>query len=55
MPTEAAGTLAPGEVYGLVAWMVAENGIIVRDALMNGETLPAVEMPARDVVIPQER
>ena len=55
MPTDAPGTLAPDEVYGLVAWILAENGIVARDAVMNAETLPAVEMPARDVFVPQER
>ena len=55
MPTDAPGTLAPDEVYGLVAWILAENGIVGRDAVMNAETLPAVEMPARDVFVPQER
>ena len=55
MPTDAPGTLAPDEVYGLVAWILAENGIIGPDAVMNAETLPAVEMPARDVFVPQER
>ncbi len=37
MPTEAPGTCAPGEVYGLVAWILAENGIGARDAAMNAE------------------
>ena len=55
MPSDAPGTLAPDEVYGLVAWILAENGIIAPDAVMNPETLPAVEMPARDIFVPQER
>ena len=55
MPSSAPGTLAPDEVYGLVAWILAENGIVARDAVMNATTLPAVEMPARDIFVPQER
>ena len=55
MPSDAPGTLAPDEVYGLVAWILAENGIVAADAVMNAETLPAVEMPARDIFVPQER
>ena len=55
MPSDAPGTLAPDEVYGLVAWILVENGIIAPDAVMNAETLPAVEMPARDIFVPQER
>ncbi len=55
MPSDSPGTLAPDEVYGLVAWILAENGIIARDAVMNAATLPAVEMPARDIFVPQPR
>ena len=55
MPTDAPGTLSPDEVYGLVAWILAENGLVGRDAVMNAETLPAVEMPARGIFVPQER
>ena len=55
MPSDAPGTLQPDEVYGLVAWILAENGIIARDAVMDAATLPAVEMPARDIFVPQER
>ena len=55
MPTNAPGTLEPDQVYGLVAWVLAENGIIAADAVMNATTLPAVEMPARDIFVPQER
>ena len=55
MPSDSPGTLAPDEVYGLVAWILAENGLIDRDAVMNATALPAVEMPARDIFVPQER
>ena len=55
MPTNAPGTLEPDQVYGLVAWILAENSIIAADAVMNATTLPAVEMPARDIFVPQER
>ena len=55
MPSNAPGTLAPDEVYGLVAWILAENGIITCDAVMNAATLPAVEMPARNIFVPQAR
>ncbi len=55
MPSNEPGTLAPDEVYGLVAWILAESGITARDAVMNAATLPAVEMPARDIFVPQER
>ena len=46
MPITAPGTLTPDETYAVVAWMLAENEIIPRDADMNAKTLPAVKMPA---------
>ncbi len=55
MPSNAPGTLEADQVYGLVAWILAENGLIGADEAMNATTLPAVEMPARDVFVPQER
>ncbi len=55
MPSNAPGTLEADQVYGLVAWILAENGLIGTDEAMNATTLPAVEMPARDIFVPQER
>ena len=55
MPSNAPGTLEPDQVYGLVAWILARNGIIADGDVMNAATLPAVEMPARGVFVPQER
>ena len=55
MPSDAPGTLEADQVYGLVAWILAENGLIGADDVMNATTLPAVEMPARDIFVPQER
>ncbi len=55
MPSNAPGTLANDEVYALSAWLLAENGIIETDAVMNASTLAQVQMPARDVFVPQER
>ena len=55
MPSNAPGTLEADQVYGLVAWILAENGLIGADEVMNATTLPAVEMPARDIFVPQER
>ena len=55
MPSNAPGTLEADQVYGLVAWILAENGLIAAADAMNAATLPAVEMPARDIFVPQER
>jgi mono/diheme cytochrome c family protein len=48
MPLASPGVLKPDEVYSVVAWLLAENGVIARDAVMDAKTLPAVKMPARD-------
>ena len=55
MPRNAPGTLSPDEVYGLVAWILAKNGIIDDQAVMNAATLPDVVMPARDRFDPDDR
>ena len=55
MPSNAPGSLEADQVYGLVAWILAENGLIGTDEPMNATTLPAIEMPARDIFVPQER
>jgi len=47
MPFSAPGSLAPNEVYALVAFLLAENGVIARTATMDARSLPAVRMPAR--------
>jgi cytochrome c len=55
MPAAQPGSLSPDEVYGLVAWLLAQNGIISEDVVMNAETLPEVSMPARNVFVPDDR
>lgn len=47
MPHQAPGSLSADEVYGLTAYLLAENGIIAAGAVMDARTLPAVEMPNR--------
>jgi len=55
MPADAPGSLRPAEVYGLVAYLLAENGVIARTAVMDARTLPAVRMPARDRFVKDDR
>jgi hypothetical protein len=55
MPFDKPGTLAPDEVYSLVAFILARNGIIKDDVAMDARTLPAVRMPARDRFVPDDR
>jgi cytochrome c len=55
MPLTAPGSLSSGEVYDVVAYLLAENEIIPRDAVMDARTLPAVKMPARNRFVRDNR
>jgi len=55
MPLTAPGSLSSNEVYDLVAYLLAENGIIPRDAVIDQRSLPAVKMPARDRFVRDDR
>lgn len=55
MPFNAPGSLTPSESYAIVAWLLAENGVIARDAVMNAQTLPRVQMPARSHFVLDDR
>jgi cytochrome c len=55
MPANLPGTLTADETYGLVAWLLAQNGIIADTAVMNAETLPKVTMPAHKRFVPDDR
>ena len=52
MPANAPGSLESGEIYGVVAWLLNQNGIIESDIVMNQETLPSVKMPAFERFVP---
>ena len=53
--TDAPGTLAPTRSTASSRGFSPSKGLVAGDAVMNAETLPAVEMPARDIFVPQER
>ncbi|MBI2185490.1 MAG: cytochrome c [Acidobacteria bacterium] len=55
MPPTAPGSLTSDETYAVVAWLLAQNGIIGEDAVMSAETLPKVVMPARTRFAPDDR
>ncbi len=48
MPWLQPRTLTDDEVYALSAYLLALNGIIDEEDVMNAETLPEVQMPNRD-------
>ena len=55
MPFNAPGSLSDADVYAVTAYILAEGNIIAKDAVMNAETLPRVEMPNRDGFVSDPR
>ena len=55
MPLGAPGSLAPDEVYSLVAYLLWRNEIIPETAVIDTRTLPRVVMPARDRFVADDR
>lgn len=55
MPLNAPGSLTPTELYSLTAFLLAENEIVDKKAVLNARTLPAVRMPARDRFVRDDR
>jgi len=55
MPPASPGTLTADETYSVVAWLLAQNGIIAESDVVNAETLPRVLMPARAWFVPDNR
>jgi cytochrome c len=55
MPPDAPGSLKDDEVYALVAHLLAWNGIVGGDAVLDAATLAKVRMPARDRFVPDPR
>lgn len=47
MPYQAPGSLSTDEVYAVTAYLLAENGIIDEQTVLDATTLPAVVMPNR--------
>lgn len=45
MPFTAPQSLTPDEVYGVVAWLLHQNGIIPATMVIDPQTLPTVKMP----------
>jgi mono/diheme cytochrome c family protein len=55
MPPTAPGSLEPDEIYGVVAWLLAENRIVAANAVIDARTLPEIQMPARDRFVDDDR
>ncbi len=55
MPLTAPGSLKPGDVYAVVAYLLAENAVVPRSFVADAKTLPAVKMPAHDNFVRDNR
>jgi S-disulfanyl-L-cysteine oxidoreductase SoxD len=55
MPYQQPRSLTPEETYALVAFFLAENGVVPRDAVMDARSLAAVRMPMRDRFVRDDR
>ena len=55
MPQPAPGSLTDEEVYALTAYILHLNDLVGADEVMNAVTLPAVNMPARNLFVPDDR
>ncbi len=55
MPQLTPGILTHDQVYAVIAYLLWMNQIVPEDAVMDAETLPAVEMPARDRFVVDDR
>lgn len=55
MPQLTPGTLSNDEVYAVVAYVLHLNGLLAEDAVLDAQSLAAIEMPARDRFVPDDR
>ena len=55
MPQLTPGILTADQKYAVIAYLLHLNGILPEDAVMNAETLAAVQMPARDRFVVDDR
>ncbi len=55
MPLNAPQSLTPNQVYSVAAWILFRNGLLEKDAVLNQETLPKVQMPHRDGFVSDPR
>ena len=55
MPQATPGSLSDDEVYAVSAYVLHLNGLLPADAVIDSASLAAVEMPARDRFVPDDR
>lgn len=55
MPFNEPGSLTNEEVYHLTAYLLRANEIIDENTVIDAKTLPKIEMPARNLFVPDDR
>ena len=55
MPFVAPQSLTSDQVYAVTAWILFQNGLLEKDAVLDRETLPEVRMLNRDGFVPDPR
>lgn len=55
MPLAAPGSMTAEQTYAVVAYLLRENGIITDATVMNAQSLPQVQMPARKYFVQDNR
>lgn len=55
MPYGAPGSLSADDTYAVTAWILAENGMVARDAVLGADNLAKVRMPNRDGFVDDPR
>jgi cytochrome c len=55
MPLTAPGSLSADQVYAVSAYILAANEIIPKDAVLDSAAVMAIQMPAKDRFVPDDR
>lgn len=55
MPQTAPGSLTSDEVYQVVAYMLAENGVMPRETVLDATSLPKIKLPLRSRLVLDNR
>ena len=55
MPQATPGSLSDDDVYAITAYVLYLNGLLPEDAVLDSASLAAIEMPARDRFVPDDR
>lgn len=55
MPLATPGSLTAEQTYAVVAYLLRENGVIADTTVMNAQSLPLVQMPARKYFVKDNR